>query len=324
MSWLDELDQSISIAMGETPAGDQNLTPDQQAALVGPQAQQAAVAEVIPLPTLPRAAKLPTSYLSPSQINMFRRCGLSYYFRYCLGMKIPPNFNLTWGSSIHATAEHNYKHKLKKFADLPLKDCQEFFAAEWGRQVKTTEFGKDDPSPGELLDAGVKATAVYYQDIATKVQPVMCEQEFMIKLAGVPVKGVIDLIARPASDPEHGPRKLRDTKTTGKSPSKDKETGEYEVSADYALQLAIYQIGYFSMFHELPEGAQFDYVIRTKEPKTLEVPVNITDKDILWTEKSVDRMIQSIESGIFYPNPNHFLCSPKFCGYWNMCKEGRW
>ena len=72
-----------------------------------------------------------------------------------------------------------------------------------------------------------------------------------------------------------------------------------------------------------PAGYQLDYVIRTKTPKTLCVRTKRSEADIARALAVVGLVDRAITSGIFPPaDPNHWVCSEKWCGYWHKCGYG--
>jgi len=71
--------------------------------------------------------------LSVSKIRMYLRCPLQYYYRYCEGLKVPPDSGLTLGKSVHAGIEANYSQKITSFSDLPLNDVLDVYSTAFGR-----------------------------------------------------------------------------------------------------------------------------------------------------------------------------------------------
>ena len=48
-------------------------------------------------------------YISVSQFNTYSRCQLQYYFRYILGLVVPPNQNMAVGTATHSGVEYAYQ-----------------------------------------------------------------------------------------------------------------------------------------------------------------------------------------------------------------------
>lgn len=51
-------------------------------------------------------------HLSVSQISMYLRCSLQYWFRYIQGIKAPPNLKLTVGKAGHEGLEFENRQKV--------------------------------------------------------------------------------------------------------------------------------------------------------------------------------------------------------------------
>jgi hypothetical protein len=69
-----------------------------------------------------------------------------------------------------------------------------------------------------------------------------------------------------------------------------------------------------------PVQVEFHQGVHRKTPGIEIIPTERTQFDVAWYIDMVKSAIRQIESGIFVPNPNSFLCSPTACGYWEMCR----
>ena len=133
-------------------------------------------------------------HLSITQIKMFLRCPLQYFFRYKKGIKIPPNSSMTMGRCVHQTIEDLYKKRIDKI-DITEEELKERFSSHWAEESKSTEF-KQDEKPGELKDEGIRLISKYLEDIAPTVKPKEIEKKFELKFENAPytLVGIIDLI----------------------------------------------------------------------------------------------------------------------------------
>ena len=246
--------------------------------------------------------------LRQSQINTFLKCSRQWYYRYALGIVSPPGAAMSFGSSAHRAVETNYKQKIDTGVDLPAADVVEIFREDFRGREKETAWAPGE-DPGALADLGVKAVGLYQIEVAPTVQPLMVEKEFESTFSNTPLilQGRIDLV----DDNDV----LRDMKTTGKSPS----AGE----ADRSLQLSLYGVGYKAISGEYPKGYQLDHIVKTKTPKIVCNRTTRTEADIARALAVVGLVDRAITSGIFPPaDPNHWVCSEKWCGYWNRCGYG--
>ena len=243
------------------------------------------------------------THLSVTQLKMFLRCPLQYYFRYIKELIIPPRSEVTLGKSIHRALEENYKQKIETKEDLPIDYLTDLFSDTWESEVKETLF-EEDEKPGKIKDEGVNILRIYHKIVSPKIQPVYVEKEFNLFLdADFTLKGFIDLVTEEDLIIDH--------KTTKRSYS------EEQVATD--LQLTAYSLAYRMLEGKEERGLRFDVMVRTKEPKIQHISTKRTQEDINRFLKLVDYVNKAIKTGIFYPREN-FMC-PK-CGYKELCR--RW
>ncbi|MDK2464138.1 MAG: PD-(D/E)XK nuclease family protein [Candidatus Korarchaeota archaeon] len=240
-------------------------------------------------------------HLSVTQLRMYLRCPLQYYFRYICGLKIPPTGDITLGRTVHAALEENYRQKVETHRDLPLEQVYDIFSERWDEEAQLTLF-QEDEKPGRLKDEGIRLLSTYHTNVAPKVQPVSVEQEFLIDtgVTQLPLKGYIDLIDDQGTIIDH--------KTTKRSYPQD--------AAEKDLQLTAYALAYRAL-HGHPERAlRLDVLVRTKQPKIQHLEATRTEADIDRFLRLAEQVERAITTGIFYPNEN-FMCG--ICGYRDLC-----
>lgn len=256
-------------------------------------------------------------YLSFSQINMYSRCGIQYHLRYIEGIKIPPKSALILGSAFHKAQEAEYINKIEKNEDLPIDEVfdilsdniEEAFSEDVLLDEEEQSKGKEVVKAA-IKDNGISMMGAYYDEIATKTQPVAVEEKFILDMH-VPIIGFIDLITDEGI--------VADTKTAGKSPAKNE--------ADKSQQLTIYALGYKELYGHLPESLRLDYVVApctSKKAKscvvTLETKRN--EEQIKRLARRVERIVDGINKGVFIPpDQGSWACS--YCGYRDIgiCNE---
>jgi hypothetical protein len=117
-----------------------------------------------------------------------------------------------------------------------------------------------------------------------------------------------------------------DNKTSSRTPSRSRETGEYKIKNDYKFQMLSYSIA-SKMKNGVESGnkLRLDYAIVNKSPKIvqIEVPPPGPD-DFKWFRNITAITFQRMEllrTNEVEPLPNrdNFLCSKKWCGYWAEC-----
>lgn len=251
-------------------------------------------------------------HLSFTQLSMFLRCPRQYEFRYLEGLKIPPSGAMVLGRSWHETLEHNFRQKIDSDRDLGLREMQEFFAAQFDAALANEEVTFEaDERAGQLKDQGAAIVAVHHQAIAPNVRPRLVEERFAVDLgADFPfdLVGVWDLIERDGT--------IVDNKTFARTPRQE--------DVDKDLQFTAYALGYRATRDEIEPGMRMDAIVKNKNPKAVQVHTQRTNEDCRWLLRLIEQVGEAIESGIFYPNPNGWHCSRRYCGYWTRCmEEGR-
>lgn len=249
-------------------------------------------------------------HYSFSQVNTFLRCPYQYAFRYLLSYKVPPISALVFGSSMHETLEDNYVQKIESYIDIPVGEAQARFANHWEvNMVKNVGMEFDEGESREsMLDEGTRMIAGYHEVIAPTIQPVVVEEPFTVSMPNIskPFVGRIDLIDINDIVVDH-----KNTKRAGIQSAVDKD-----------FQTTMYYKAFISKYSKMPKGFEMHYLVRTKKPQYLKIHTTRTADNISAFEHTCSKVTESIERGIFYPNPHNFMCSEKGCGYWKFCKGG--
>lgn len=133
---------------------------------------------------------------------------------------------------------------------------------------------------------------------------------------GVDFVGEMDIVERYAEETDFVPAErlvIRDTKTSGKSPSAN--------VADESHQLSAYALASQVLDNTLPDAVKLDYLIDLKrETKTMTVESTRTGPDLSAYLNRIVNAVATIESGMFTPAPNAaWWCSAKWCAYHNQC-----
>jgi ATP-dependent helicase/DNAse subunit B len=154
-----------------------------------------------------RSSGITTPHLSYSQMSMYLRCSMQYFFRYVQGLKDRPKVSLAIGLGGHAALEKNTKRKLNTGSDAPLEQVM-----DWASDFMDLELSRLPPSeiekdvePGETKDKFIAATRVFRVRDAPAIKPIGAEIEFSLDLNPYQptqleepiriIKGKIDLIS---------------------------------------------------------------------------------------------------------------------------------
>lgn len=243
---------------------------------------------------------LPRDHISVSQIKMYLHCPAQYYFHYVKGIQVPPKGSMVLGKAVHKALEYYFGHKLFLGKEPPLGDVLDVFSDYFDREKIGAVW---DEEAGAAKDDGVGLIKLYISELAPSITPLAVEHKFEVQIAGTTLLGYIDLITTDGLIIDH--------KVVSRTPA--------ENAADEDIQLSGYALGYRHLYGSLPQGVQFNYLVRNKVPKLVARTAKREEKDLARFERIVEGAIKAIDAGIFYPNPGNILCSSSACGYWDLC-----
>jgi RecB family exonuclease len=238
--------------------------------------------------------------LSPAQVRTYLDCSARWWFKYGLFLPEPKTSSLALGLTVHSALEANFRHKLESGLDLELLWVVDVFRDLWREQVPATEF-RDDEDPSAIGRAGELLVRKYMEEAAPSVDPVAVETEVSGEIAGVAVRGRIDLLDRDG--------RIIDFKTAARRPS--------GISPDYAFQLATYR----QLLREASGEAQLDTLVRTQTIQLIRTSYTVGEQDLLATRTLYPLVQEGIRSGLYYPNRQSILCGRKHCAFWRTCER---
>jgi hypothetical protein len=269
---------------------------------------------------------LPTKrYMSWSRISMYLRCGEQFRRVYVMGHRAPPSISLICGSSTHAGAEANYRHRLSHGKLLPTEEVVSIARSKAAEIVdkQGISLTGDDLDGTGTSDSKVREhvqsrsevfTRLHCGSVAPHVRPKLVEHVFRLVTQGFPfdLVGVLDLQEEPS---EHDPiGAIRDIKTSGRFDS---------AMAEKSDQLTLYGLWGRQSFGVIPP-LMLDLLVATKEPKAYALTTKRTDADISVLERRIEVVASGLEKGVFLPAPSDsWCCSEKFCGFFTTCPYAR-
>lgn len=117
---------------------------------------------------------------------------------------------------------------------------------------------------------------------------------------------------------------IRDTKTSGKSPTKSLMDGNKNPGiADDSDQLTTYAMASLVLDGKLPDLMALDYLIYTPARHDTKYVVTKTTRSLDDVNVFLNRFANAVHAykrGIFVPaKADWWGCSQKYCGYWDMC-----
>ena len=259
-------------------------------------------------------------HLSPSQVKMYWRCGMQYYFRYVLGIKSPPTVAMVEGTTHHLTFEKNNKHKIKTGLDYKLKLLTEFFADKFDVEQKAVSrrgWGLAGDRKDSVINRARGMLNVYLSSTAPNLTPEIAEVDVEYVIGGVKVVGVVD-VAGKMREGKGNVRGVFDYKTSGRKKSDDEVSGEIAL-AHYGWAALDFMKGFDLKLHLPVVG--FITLLKSSTPSVHVQLIPLTISRIKWYRHQVIAVANAISLGSFpIRNSVGWECSDKYCGYWSRCR----
>ncbi len=238
--------------------------------------------------------------LSPSQVSSYMTCPAKWYFRYLIGLSEPTTGALALGKAFHGTLARNFRQKMSTVRDMEAKELREVFAEEWSLATADAAL-RDDEDADELAATGQILVAAYVTEAGGPLQPHAVEQTVQGEIAGVKVRGIVDLLDTDG--------RVLDFKTASKRPN--------GLSAEHSLQLTTYAM--------ITPGAsglcRLDTVTKTKTVQVIQQSYQVGAEDRRFAETLYPMVQESIQDGIYPPHRSSPMCSRRYCGYWRECEH---
>jgi RecB family exonuclease len=238
--------------------------------------------------------------LSPSQVNTYLTCPAKWYFRYLVGLNEPATGALALGTAFHGTLARNFRQKMSTGRDMETGELAEAFDAEWSAALSEAEL-RDDEDPAELASTGKAIVEAHVVQAAPPVKPRAVEQTVQGEIAGVAVRGIVDLLD------VHGC--VFDFKTSSKRPN--------GIPAEHSLQLTTYTM----IIPGASGHCRLDTVTKTKTVHVVQQSFRTSADNRRFAETLYPMVQESIRDGIYPPHRSSPMCSRRCCGYWRECER---
>lgn len=253
-------------------------------------------------------------HLSPSQMEMYCKCGEQYRRRYIEREKIPPGVSAHRGRGMHAGAQVNFRQKQDSHRDLPIKDIVDASVAAFEAEVAKDGFSMtaEEQARGanalvaEAKDDTARFAEFHGRNQAPDYQPIVVEKRVRIVLpnASHDLLGVLDLM--------DSHKRIVDFKTGARR----KPEGE----ADASVQLTTYAAA--AAVYGMPASeVRLDIMVGQKRQMVRQIQSSTRGPtDFVALSNRINMVLAGIGAGIFPPaTPGSWWCSPKWCGYWRSC-----
>lgn len=248
-----------------------------------------------------------------SEIQSFLKCGKIWEFRYVRGIKLRPRGAMTLGSAVDLAVSLNLSQKIHSGEDLSASDTVDAFSMGFDSRSDETDWQDEDP--GELKDVGVRLVQAHHQKLAPAIDPESVQEKFLIRIdADYDLGGTIDFTEKSGV--------IGDTKTS--------RLAYGEQAAHRSVQASMYDFAYEALRGRKSSGFRFDVLIKpgsssaggTKQvPRVQQVHAQLGQDDRSWLFETVSNVHKAIQAGVTLPaSEGSWYCSPKWCGYWAICK----
>jgi len=251
-------------------------------------------------------------HISPSQLNMFFRCGEQYRRRYIEKEIIQPGFALHRGKGVHGGAEVNNTQKITTHEDLPASQIKEAAAAAYNESVSQgCSLTKEEQSRGldiirgEYLDQTVSLAELWATKAARLSQPTHVEHKVEIEINdSYELLGFIDMIDEAGY--------VVDIKTGKRRSQSD---------LDRELQFTFYSLAYRAIIGSEAKGVAIDQLITNKTLLHERAMTVRSKEDYQILVNRINLFIRHYELGNFVPaSPMSWWCDEQWCGYANTCQ----
>lgn len=217
------------------------------------------------------------------------------------------------GNVVHSAIEKALLHKKAHGAQLSLEEGSDELSSEFKKRAEEVEIWEEDEPAGKVLDASLRAFAVWYAAAYPKINPVEVESFFAKKVGSVPVTGYIDLIDHvkgPAMGGVEDPGYyiIADTKVTNATWS------QAEINTDPQFTL-------YSLVRAVPKVRVDGLVLLKGGPKYDAKTAPRTPRDWAILREDYEQVADLIKRGIFPKAPiDSWSCSAKWCSHWRACR----
>ncbi len=237
--------------------------------------------------------------LSPSQLNTWCDCQAKWWYR--SGLKEPETrgSSLAVGSAVHKALAENFRQKIETKEDLPIEGLLAVYAGAWEEEAEACTWIAGEDAEDLRLGGGM-LLAKYLDEVAPRIEPAAVDVQVSGAVGGVNVAGWVDL--------RDVDGRVIDFKTAAKKPS--------EIRADYRRQVATYSL----IDPEASGAARLDTLVKTRTVQLVEQSFTVSDADRRSVEVLYPLAQEGMRSGLYMPNRNSFLCSRKYCSFWERCE----
>lgn len=241
---------------------------------------------------------IPGEALSPSQASMYLGCSARWYFRYMRGLPDPASGGAVRGSAVHSLVAYALTAKMEG-EDLESAAFEDAWDHAWDEAAEVAQFDAYDDID-QLKRSGAVLARKYCTEVVPDLEPAGVEVPFAGEIAGVAVRGRVDIVERSG--------RVIDLKTSSRKSSK--------ISADHAFQLATYA----ALLPDASGETRLDMLVSTKDPQLVQIEHTPDAGSLQLIERLYPLVAEGIAGGLFLPNRASTLCSRRYCAFADECE----
>jgi CRISPR/Cas system-associated exonuclease Cas4 (RecB family) len=238
--------------------------------------------------------------ISYTQITTYMQCPARWWFRYVVGLKVPPTAALVWGKAVDRVLSHNYAVKMEKGTDEYEDVLEDMFTETYRAEAKEAIFLPDE-SPEKDEEVGRARIREYRRVVAPTIMPRGVQREYERMIGDIPMTGVVDVETED---------EIIDIKTGSRAQS--------SISDGQRLQLELY-----NSLRPTPARRVSIHLLVRNETRSGNVIVLSAqpEADRRIVESVLSGVVKGIRHEVIYPNRAAPTCSRRWCGYWEICEK---
>jgi hypothetical protein len=253
-----------------------------------------------------------------SGLDKLWECGEKFRRIYLELDSLPKGTYVAVGSGVDTAVNRNLEQYILDQTLLSLEEIEDIArsAADFELRNNDIVYDADEKELGaekanaEAIEKAARLAVLHAKDVAPHLRPTAVQRKWSLEIPGIP----FDLVG--TIDVQEGSQSIRDTKTSGKSPS--------EGIADRSEQLSIYALAVRTLDGRVPDLVALDYLIDNKKPVAKTYTSTRDDDDFQVVLARVENAADVIQKGAFTPaRPTDWQCSLKWCGFFRSCKYAK-
>jgi len=252
--------------------------------------------------------------LSPSKIQTYMTCPLTYYYRYVEKIPTITNGRAWMGSAVHYGIEQTFKEKnnqagyeayLKKFRtqekEINWQEEEPEAVEQEGLNLLKRYLVSSEFNNLKIIDTEININIIF------RIEPENKRIVFLYPLKDSEELNSDKIICYLDAITQDG---IVDWKTTKKKWTQDQ--------IERNIQFAIYALAYHYLSGLIEIPIETHVLISKKEPELQVLKTNKTQEDFEKIKNVIYQIVKAIDNEIFYPNPN-MLCE-NYCDYKSLCR----